>query len=393
MFIFSIPLKYLKTTTSYNKIIGPKLFLNLTFLLFLESVIYYLILIICVLLMVAFFTLSERKVMGAMQRRIGPNVVGFWGFLQPIADGMKVLFKEIIIPTAANKNLFIFAPYLSFVLSLLGWLIIPLFPSHNHLALNALFNYDTHFLQLYFPQFFDAYLLKSLKQFTSVFFFFNIDVLFLFAISSLSVYGIIIAGWSSNSKYTFLGSLRSAAQMISYEVSLGFILVIISMVTGHIDFTSIMLKQTDVFFISILFPLFLIFFVSMIAETNRAPFDLPEAEAELVSGYNTEYSAITFALFMLAEYSNMLIMSVLIVIFFFGGYINCFGFAPHGLFLFIKVFIFSFSFLWLRATLPRYRYDHLMDLGWKIFLPFTLGFLLFVLGILVLFDIIPYDIF
>lgn len=380
-------------TASYNKNIGPKLFFNLTFLLFLESVIYYLILIICILLMVAFFTLSERKVMGAMQRRLGPNVVGFWGFLQPIADGMKVMFKEIIVPTAANKNLFIFAPYLSFVLSLLGWLIIPLFPFTEHTALNAVFNYDTQFLKLYFPLLFDAYLTKMLPQFTTLFFFFNIDVLFLFAISSLSVYGIIIAGWSSNSKYTFLGSLRSAAQMISYEVSLGFILVIIAMVTGHIDFNSIMLKQTDVFFVSILFPLFLIFFISMVAETNRAPFDLPEAEAELVSGYNTEYSAITFALFMLAEYSNMLIMSVLIVIFFFGGYINCFNLPAHGIFLFFKVFLFSFSFLWLRATLPRYRYDHLMDLGWKNFLPFTLGFLLFVLGILVAFDIIPYNIF
>ena len=348
-----------------------------------------LILIVLVLLMVAFFTLSERKVMGAMQRRLGPNVVGFWGFLQPIADGLKVFFKEIIIPTAANKNLFIFAPYFSFVLSLLSWLIIPFNSLTQYNAIKNLYNYDSFFLATYFPEFFDSYFSVVSSQLSPLFFFFHLDVLLVFAISSLSVYGIIIAGWSSNSKYTFLGSLRSAAQMISYEVSLGFILLVIALVVGRLDFLSITEQQETVFFVSLLFPMFLIFFVSMLAETNRAPFDLPEAEAELVSGYNTEYSAITFALFMLAEYSNMLIMSVLVVFFFFGGFLSLVPASSSSVLFFFKVFIFAFSFIWVRATLPRYRYDHLMDIGWKIFLPLTLGFLLFTVGMLVFFEITP----
>lgn len=363
-------------------------FLNFNFIFFLDIAVELLLLIVLVLLMVALFTLSERKVMGAMQRRLGPNVVGFWGFLQPIADGLKVFCKEIIIPTAANKNLFVFAPYFSFVLSLLSWLILPFMSFYHNNFFQIYFNTNTIFLSEYFPELLTTYTNMLLIQIAPITFFFHIDVLLIFAISSFSVYGIIIAGWSSNSKYTFLGSLRSAAQMISYEVSLGFILVIITMVVGKLSFLNIVEAQSDVYFISLLFPLFLIFFVSMLAETNRAPFDLPEAEAELVSGYNTEYSAITFALFMLAEYSNMLTMSILLVFFFFGGFSSFWG-LPEPIAFFLKVFISAFSFLWIRATLPRYRYDHLMDLGWKIFLPLTLGFLFFVLGILVYFDLIP----
>ena len=362
------------------------------FFYFLISYFFFLILI---LLMIAFFTLGERKVMAAMQRRLGPNVVGFLGILQPIADGLKVIFKEMVFPLAANKNLFIFAPYLSFILSLVGWILIPMSFNINSYYSSVIFNYNLYFLSFFFNAFFLTYI-ENIISFHIPLLFVNLslDSLILFAISSLSVYGIIIAGWSSNSKYTFLGSMRSAAQMISYEVSLGFILVIISMLSGSLNFYTIVFAQNNVFFFFLLFPLFFIFFVSMLAETNRTPFDLPEAEAELVSGYNTEYSSIIFALFFLAEYSNMLIMSMLIVTFFFGGFLNPFffsflGFIPAVFWFFFKVFFFNFFFILVRGTLPRYRYDQLMDLGWKIFLPLTLALLFFCMGILIFFDIIP----
>lgn len=362
---------------------------------FFYFVISYFFFLILILLMIAFFTLGERKVMAAMQRRLGPNVVGFLGILQPIADGLKVIFKEMVFPLAANKNLFIFAPYLSFVLSLIGWILIPMSFNLNSYYSSVIFNYNFYFLSFFFNSFFSSYLDNIIfSQIPLLFVNLNLDSLFLFAISSLSVYGIIIAGWSSNSKYTFLGSMRSAAQMISYEVSLGFILVIISMLSGSLNFYTIIFAQNNVFFFFLLFPLFFIFFVSMLAETNRTPFDLPEAEAELVSGYNTEYSSIIFALFFLAEYSNMLIMSMLIVTFFFGGFLNpfffsLFSFIPSVFWFFLKVFFFNFFFILVRGTLPRYRYDQLMDLGWKIFLPLTLALLFFCMGILIFFDVVP----
>lgn len=307
---------------------------------------------VCLLISVAFYTLLERKVMSSMQRRIGPNVVGFWGILQPFADGLKLVLKEIILPRRANNLLFLFAPFFTFALSLTGWTIIP-FNISNVLA-------NVH-----------------------------LGLLFLFAISSLGVYGVILAGWASNSRYAFLGALRSAAQMISYEVSIGFIFIILVLCTGTFNLIEIVSIQKNVWLCFPLFPLVIIFFISMLAETNRAPFDLPEAEAELVAGYNVEYASIIFAMFFLAEYLNMLLMSSLMVIFFFGGWnFLFFKDIPFiGEFIFsIKITFFAYAFVWVRATFPRYRYDQLMSIGWKIFLPLTLGFLLFFCGILLAFN-------
>lgn len=293
------------------------------------------------LISIAFLTLLERKILSAMQRRKGPNIVGFWGILQPFADGLKLIFKESIFPTQANKIIFFFSPIFMFFLSLLIWTIIP-------------FSKGIVFSNL------------------------NIGILYLFAISSLSVYGIIFSGWSSNSKYAFLGSLRSAAQMISYEISIGLILMNILLVTSSLNITDIVLCQKNIWFVIPFFPLFLLFFISVLAETNRIPFDLPEAEGELVSGYNVEYSAIGFALFFLAEYANIILMSHIIVLCFFGGWL--FFFELNDFFSFIileiKVCIFLFFFIWIRATLPRYRYDQLMYIGWKIFLPLSLSWLI-----------------
>ncbi len=315
-----------------------------------------LLIVVPLLLSVAYFTLAERKIMGAIQRRRGPNVVGTFGLLQPLADGFKLLIKETIIPSSANKVLFFIAPMITFILSLMGWAVIP-------------FN--------------ETALLSDI----------NLGILYLFAISSLSVYGIIMSGWSSNSKYAFLGALRSAAQMVSYEVSIGFIMISIVLCVGSFNLSEIVYAQKNVWFIIPFFPIFLMFFVSALAETNRHPFDLPEAEAELVSGYNVEYSAMGFALFFLGEYANMLLMSALTSILFLAGWAapcEFLSFIPGSLWFGLKISIFVIGFIWMRAALPRYRYDQLMHLGWKVFLPLSLGYLLFVVGVLMSFNMLPY---
>jgi NADH-quinone oxidoreductase subunit H len=313
----------------------------------LSIILQVLLIIVPLLLTVAFFTVAERKYMSSIQRRRGPNVVGIFGLLQAFADGLKLLLKETIAPTSANLGIFLLAPVVSFTLSLVAWAVIPL-------------SYGMVFADL------------------------NLGILYLFAISALSVYGIIMSGWASNSKYAFLGGLRSTAQMVSYEVSFGFILVSVLICAGSLNLTEIVLAQSKVWYCFPLLPSFILFFVTALAETNRHPFDLPEAEAELVSGYNVEYSAAGFALFFLAEYGNMILMSALTVLLFLGGW-----FAPFGLHFFdgvlcfaIKTFFIMCLFIWARAAFPRYRYDQLMRLGWKVFLPLSMGWLVFSSGLL-----------
>jgi NADH-quinone oxidoreductase subunit H len=312
------------------------------------------------LISVAYFTLAERKIMGAMQRRKGPNVVGTFGLLQPLADGFKLLIKETVIPSNANTVVFILAPIITFLLSLLGWAVIP-------------FGEDKVLADL------------------------NVGIMYLFAISSLGVYGVITSGWSSNSKYAFLGALRSAAQMVSYEVSIGVIIITVLLCVGSLNLSEIVLAQQSMWFCIPLFPMFLMFFISALAETNRHPFDLPEAEAELVAGYNVEYSAMGFALFFLGEYANMLLMSGMTVILFLGGWlaplpIAPFTWVPGPLWFGIKMCFFVILFIWARAAFPRYRYDQLMRLGWKIFLPLSLGYLFLVAGILISFGWLPVEV-
>lgn len=313
--------------------------------------------IVPVLIAVAFFTVAERKIMGAIQRRRGPNVVGFMGLLQALADGLKLFVKETTLPSNSNLTVFILAPMLSFILSLISWSVIPF--SNKIVAADI-----------------------------------NLGILYLFAISSLNVYGILLAGWSSNSKYAYLGALRSAAQMISYEISIGFIVLTTVLCAGSFNLNTIVLAQTKTYYIIPLFPMFIIFYISMLAETNRHPFDLPEAEAELVSGYNVEYSAMTFALFFLAEYSNMLLMSSFSAILFLGGWLPIFNIFPFYLFpgsfwLSLKIALGVVFFIVTRATLPRYRYDQLMQLGWKSFLPLSLSFIILTSSILVSFNWLP----
>ncbi|MDH3241024.1 MAG: NADH-quinone oxidoreductase subunit NuoH [Alphaproteobacteria bacterium] len=313
------------------------------------------------LVCIAYLTLAERKVIGAMQLRKGPNVVGPFGLLQPLADGLKLFVKETVIPAGANKVVFVLAPMVTFVLALVAWAVIPFGPFLDwHLVLSDI----------------------------------NVGILYLFAISSLGVYGIIMAGWASNSKYAFLGALRSAAQMVSYEISIGFVIITVLLCVGSLNLSKIVMAQQTVWFAVPLLPMFVVFFVSALAETNRAPFDLPEAEAELVSGYNVEYSSMTFALFFLGEYANMILMSAMTVILFLGGWLPPFGVAPFTwipgpLWFIAKICAVLFCFLWVRATFPRYRYDQLMRLGWKVFLPLSLVWVVVTAGVLVTFGWLP----
>ena len=313
-----------------------------------------LFIIVPLLISVAYFTLAERKIMGSIQRRKGPNVIGWFGLLTPLADGLKLFSKETILPSNSDLIVFVIAPMTTFLLSLIGWAVIP----------------------------FGEGIVGSDIQ---------IGVLYLFGISSLGVYGIITSGWSSNSKYAFLGALRSAAQMVSYEVSIGFIIICVVLCVGSFNLTEIVIAQKNIWFCIPLFPVFIMFFISALAETNRHPFDLPEAEAELVSGYNVEYSAMGFALFFLGEYANMLLMSCLTTILFFGGWLPLFDIFPFNIipsFIWfgLKICFFVILFIWFSAILPRYRYDQLMTLGWKVFLPLSLSYLLFISSIFLSFN-------
>ena len=324
------------------------------FLSNLTIIIQSLIVIITVLISVAYFTLAERKILGSIQRRKGPDVVGFLGLLQPLADGLKLFIKETIIPSNADTFLFLFAPLITFILSLLTWGVLPVGP---------------------------AMVLSD----------FSLGILYIFAVSALEVYGVILAGWSSNSRYAFLGSLRTVAQMISYEISIGFIIISLVILSGSSNLTVIVNAQNNLWYCIPLFPMFIMFIISMLAETNRHPFDLPEAESELVSGYNVEYSGMSFALFFLGEYASMLLMSCIAVVFFCGGWFFILNYEFLAPFIFgMKSMFFIFIFVWARAALPRYRYDQLMRLGWKIFLPLSLGWLFFTAGILISFNILPH---
>ena len=309
------------------------------------------------LVAVAMMTLAERKIMAAIQLRRGPNVVGPFGLLQPFADAVKMIMKETIIPTGANRALFLMAPMLTFALAMIAWAVIPV----N-----------------------DGWAIADI----------NVGILYLFAVSSLGVYGIIIAGWASNSKYPFLGALRSAAQMVSYEVSMGFVIVTVLLCVGSMNLNAIVKAQETIWFVIPLFPMAIIFFISTLAETNRSPFDLPEGESEIVAGFFVEYSSMSFALFFLGEYANMFLMAAMTTILFLGGWLAPFGIEPFTwipgpIWFVLKICAVMFVFVWVRATFPRYRYDQLMRLGWKVFLPFSLFYLVLVAGVLLAFGWLP----
>src|SRR5471030_2642923 len=306
------------------------------------------------LLAVAYMTYADRKIWGAIQLRRGPNVVGPFGLLQPLADGLKLLLKETIIPSSANTVLFLIAPVITVVTALIAWAVVP---------------------------FDDGWVIANI----------NVGILYLFAISSLGVYGIIIAGWASNSKYAFLGAMRSAAQMVSYEVSIGFVLVSVLLCVGSLNLSDIVRAQTTVWFCIPLFPMFVVFFISGLAETNRSPFDLPEGESEIVGGFFVEYSSMSFALFFLGEYANMILMSAMTSILFLGGWLGPFGILPQigPIWFILKICLCLFMFLWVRATFPRYRYDQLMRLGWKVFLPLSLAMVVIYSGFLVATGLLP----
>ena len=313
-----------------------------------------LLIVIPLLVFIAYLTYFERKVIGAIQLRKGPNVVGPFGLLQPIADGVKLLTKETIFPDNSNKLIFILSPIITFTLALIGWAVIPI-------------DYKIVLADI------------------------NVGVMYIFAVSSLGVYGIIMAGWASNSRYAFLGALRSAAQMISYEVSIGLIIISVLITSGSLNLSEIVMKQQNMWYVIPHFPMFIIFFISTLAETNRAPFDLPEAEAELVAGYNVEYSSMSFGLFFLGEYGNMILMSSMSTILFLGGWlppvdIDFFQNIPGFIWFLIKVTFLLFLFLWVRATLPRYRYDQLMRLGWKVFLPLSLIWIIITSSVVIYFQ-------
>lgn len=320
-------------------------------------VIKILVIVVPILVAVAYLTYFERKIIGAMQLRKGPNVVGPFGLLQPFADGAKLFLKETVIPSSANRAVFLVAPMLTFFLALVAWAVIP---------------------------FGEGLVLADI----------NVGVLYLLAISSLGVYGILMAGWASNSKYAFLGAIRSAAQMVSYEVSMGFVIITVLLCVGSLNLTDIVEAQRDMWFVIPLFPMAVVFFISTLAETNRHPFDLPEAEAELVAGYNVEYSAMTFALFFLGEYANMILMCGMTTVLFLGGWLPPLDIAPLNMipgpiWFAAKIAFLLFIFIWVRASFPRYRYDQLMRLGWKVFLPLSLAAVVIVSGVLVAFDLVP----
>jgi NADH-quinone oxidoreductase subunit H len=320
-------------------------------------VLYVLAIIGPLLVAVAFLTYLERKVIALVQYRKGPNVVGFFGLLQPFADGVKLFSKETIIPASSSKLIFVLAPMISFSLSLIAWSVIPV---SENLVLSDI----------------------------------NVGILYLFAVSSLSIYGIIMAGWASNSKYAFLGALRSAAQMVSYEVSIGFVIVTVLLCVGSLNLSNIVLAQKGCWYVFPLFPMFVVFVISALAETNRAPFDLPEDESALVAGYFTEYSSMLFAMFFLGEYSAMILMSSLGTILFLGGWLPpfdnvLFNAIPGFIWFFLKVGLLLFIFLWVRATLPRFRYDQLMRLGWKVFLPLSLLWVILTATFLIFFGLLP----
>jgi len=321
------------------------------------TVVEVLCVVVPLLVAIAYYTYFERKVLAFSQLRKGPNVVGPFGLLQPLADGLKLLLKETILPSGANHILFVAAPMITFTLALVAWAVIP----------------------------FDVGLVIANI---------NVGILYLFAISSLSVYGIIIAGWASNSRYAFLGALRSAAQMVSYEVSIGFVLVTVLLCAGSLNLTDIVMAQQHIWFVIPLLPMAVVFFVSGLAETNRAPFDLPEGESELVAGFHVEYSAMSFGLFFLGEYGNMILMSAMTSILFLGGWLSPiplepFTWIPGPIWLLAKVLFVMFCFLWVRATFPRFRYDQLMRLGWKVFLPLSLFWLVLTAGVLTAMGWVP----
>jgi NADH-ubiquinone oxidoreductase chain 1 len=339
---------------------------------FLISLAEILIVLLPILLSVAFVTICERKTMGSMQRRLGPNAVGYYGLLQPFADALKLLVKETIIPGHANKFLFFSGPIITLIFALLGWGVIPL---GFGLALAD----------------------------------FNLGLLYSLAISSLGVYGILIAGWSANSKYAFLGSLRSTAQMISYELILSSIVLLVVFFNGHFNLSFIVEAQKSIYYFFPLFPLAIIFFIGALAETNRAPFDLPEAESELVAGFMTEHSAAIFVFFFLAEYTNIIFISTLICILFLGGFLIPYPFSDllnislynnllnylfnnfiYAFFLGIKVCILLFIFIWVRASFPRLRFDQLLSLCWTIFLPIVFAFMIFIFSLLFSLDYLPF---
>ena len=314
-------------------------------------------LLIPVLIAVALIVWVDRRVWGLVQLRKGPNVVGPFGLFQTVADALKYIFKEIIIPAGANKIIFILAPVVTMSLALLAWAVIPF--GENLYVTNI-----------------------------------NVGILYLFAVSSLGVYGIIMAGWASNSKYPFLGALRSAAQMVSYEVSIGLVIINVLLCVGSLNLVDIVIAQKNIWFAIPLFPMFVIFFISALAETNRPPFDLPEAEAELVSGYQTEYSGMMYALFWLGEYANILLMCALGSILFLGGGLSPLDIAPFNLipspiWLILKILLLFILFALVKAIVPRYRYDQLMRLGWKVFLPLSLFWVVLTSGFLFYFDLLP----
>ncbi len=327
-------------------------------------VIQILMFMVPILVSVAYLTYAERRIIGAMQMRIGPNVVGWFGLLQPIADALKLLTKETVLPSGASPVVFFLAPMVTFSLAMLAWAVIPV---------------NT------------GWVISDL----------NVGVLYLFAISSLGVYGVVMAGWASNSRYAFLGAMRSAAQMVSYEVSIGFIMITVLVTAGTLNLSELVQAQSEPLFGFLPgwyfiphFPMFIVFFISVLAETNRHPFDLPEAESELVAGFMTEYSSMSFALFFLGEYANMIMMSGMVTILFLGGWLPPYDVAPLNMipgvvWFAAKIAFCLFVFIWVRATFPRYRYDQLMRLGWKVFLPLSLIWLVLTAGFLVYFDKLP----